>query len=207
MASESSPGTDSKTREDQQLLKQWQCGNEAAFEELFHKYQTRVYSLARRLTRSDADAEDITAETFARAYISLKGISEGANVMPWLFRVAVNLCRDLGRRKTSRRTFSYDEQATVSERESLAITQPDLSQEPLERLQDSEMKQQVAAAIESLPDWQREVIVLFYLQDKSIDETAKILSTRTGTVKSRLSRAREALQSALKEYVTGSKSG
>ncbi|MCC6485310.1 MAG: sigma-70 family RNA polymerase sigma factor [Armatimonadetes bacterium] len=185
--------------EDGRLLQRWKGGDERAFEELYQKYVKRIYSLSVRLTRSATDAEDVTAETFARAYEAFRRIESGSHVLPWLSRVALNLCRDLGRRRASRKTFSYDDQVDGSE--NLAVQTPDVSAEPLSQVMDSELREEISDAIQALPDWQRETIILFYLNHKSVDEIADILKVREGTVKSRLARARDALKIALAEYM------
>lgn len=190
-----------RATEDGRLLERWKGGDERAFETLYQKYLKRIYTLSLRLTRSSTDAEDVTAETFARAYEGLRKVEAGSHVLPWLSRVALNLCRDMGRRRASRKTYSYDDQEPGSE--NLAAQVPDYSSEPLGQVIGSELQGQVFQAINGLPDWQRETIVLFYLGHKSVDEIASILGVREGTVKSRLARARDALKSALAGYVQG----
>lgn len=190
-----------RAAEDQTLLKRWRTGDNQAFEEIFRKYQTRVYSVTLRLTRSVADAEDLTAETFARAYSSLANEDDGARVLPWLYRVAVNLCRDLGRRRAVRKTYSFGDRGNDNHRDNPEDQLPDNSPQPLELAVESEMRKQVAAAIGSLPEPHREVILLFYLEGKSLEEVSKALNLRAGTVKSRLSRARDALRKDLSAYL------
>lgn len=190
-----------RAREDQKLLDRWRSGDTSAFEELFRRHQRRVYSLAYRLTGSQADAEDITAETFARAFDRLNSLRDGAKFLPWLYRVATNLCRDQGRRKSFRKTFSYDQASEDSGGDTLAEQVSDITTEPLEMAVQAETAEEVARAIAKLPDWQREAVVLFYLEDKSVEEVADTLDISPGTVKSRLSRARDALKKIIKPFV------
>lgn len=192
---------DSTTRaaEDQRLIDRWHGGDERAFEEIYQRYLKRIFTLSLRLTRSQTDAEDVTAETFARAYEGLRKVRSGGHLLPWLSRVALNLCRDLGRRRTTRKTYSYDDRGEGQD--NIALQVPDTSSEPLGKVVASELRETVARAVQDLPDWQRETVILFYLNDKSVDEIAKLLDVREGTVKSRLARAREALRGKLSGYV------
>lgn len=198
--------TKGRTAEDQRLLDLWNAGDENAFESIFRKYQKRIYTLALRYTGSVSDAEDIAAETFARAYRHLRGQRSGAMLMPWLFRVTTNQCRDYGRRRTTRKTSSY-----TTEREGsmgdLATSMPDPRPQPHAVAAASETRKAVAMAVGKLPEWQREVVLLFYLEDQCIDDVASTLGISKGTVKSRLFRAREALKAFLGPHVLPEESG
>lgn len=195
------PGPDASQR----LLERHQQGDKEAFEEIFRIYEQRIYRFVLRMVRDVSDAEDITAETFIRAYDGLRKVREGSKILPWLYHVSRNLCRDLGRRKATRKTYSYDAPTGSDEgRQSAADQIPDTAPQPLGMMMDGELREQIEKAISQLPEWQRETVTLFYLEDKDISAVARALGIREGTVKSRLSRARQALKDSLEAYLEAS---
>jgi len=155
-----------------------------------------AYNLARWLTRSDSDAQDVVQDAYLRAFRAFDGL-RGEVMRPWLLAIVRNTSLDwLARHGPGRREVAYDEELhadsdTWNEAAGHAADPQDLAM----RAQD---RRRLDGAIEALPPVFREVIVLRELQECSYEEMARILGVPAGTVMSRLSRARARLAGLLK---------
>jgi RNA polymerase sigma-70 factor (ECF subfamily) len=174
------------------LVRRCQQGDRLAIEVLIRRYQNYVYRLCYLVMRNEQDAEDMTQETFIRAFRALPRfeIREGKNLEGWLYRIAVNACRSRMRRKWYQ-VLPWPDPAPplVSEVEA----QPDRVV-----MQDEE-RQRMMAAIDSLGEKHRLVVVLRYYGGFSNEEIAEALSIPSGTVRSRLHVARKRLRKLLEE--------
>lgn len=151
------------------------------------RYQRRVYAVARRIVRRHEVADDVTQETFIRAYQSLDGFDLERPFGPWICRIAANTAINHIRSKEFREdplpeTFAETAAASVG---------------PERRLQELETRQAVSEALSLLPAEQRAVFVLRAVEELSYKEIAEALDISIGTVMSRLSRAREKLRGFL----------
>ena len=159
----------------------------AAFEQLFHKYQERVYSTAYRMMRDQEDAEDLTQEIFLRAYQRIGKFDFRAAFSTWLYRLAVNLCIDeLRKRKRSANTMPLEEaelQADTNTPEDYVIS--------------SDREKRVWDAINSLKEKERAIIILRDIEGLSYKEIAQVFKCSLGRVKSRLHEARQKLKKTL----------
>lgn len=185
---------------DRELVARVVSGETAAFDTLHHRYYARIYRLAYLQTNNQADAEDIAAETFCRAYERLGqfGFRQCQSIYPWLHRIAVNLCVDQCRDRAAHATVSLDAPLIDGVRsflERLESTQPS----PDELLQREEVRQMVRDSILSLSEDQREAIVYRFLADMSILEIAQAMERNEGAVKSLLHRATLALRKDLEQ--------
>ncbi|NOT33533.1 MAG: sigma-70 family RNA polymerase sigma factor [Candidatus Eisenbacteria bacterium] len=178
------------------LIRSAQRGDQAAFAELVRRYQRTVYRCAYALTRSTADADDLSQETFVRAYRALDRFRVGEPMQPWLLRIATNLAFSLFRSRKRR-------PETPIEPLIEAGMQWGVEDDPAEHLAHAEQKQRVNAAFETLKPEHQAVLTLRVVQDLSYEEIAQSLNIPVGTVMSRLSRARAELKSRLVER-TGS---
>ena len=149
------------------LIKQAKGGGRAAFEELMRAYSGFVYSLAFRMLGKRADAEDVFQETFLRAWSH-----------HWIKRIATDLCID--RLKARQREHAY-ERTQVEEIESW--------QEEEQYAEQGE-NEIVSQLLTLLPATHRAAVVLFYLEDRSVEEVARTLKQKPGTIKVWLFRAR-----------------
>lgn len=190
---------------DQQLLDRWKKGGDTAYEALYRKHLPRIYSIAFRLTGSKEDSEDIAVEVFARGFSSLRGTKDGAKVLPWLIRVAVNLCRDYARRNKVKKSHILDSGELTADAAIDVVA--DVTNEPSRLVAQSELHQALWKYIRTLPEDQREVIVLNYVLQNSVEEVARALDLPTGTVKSRLARARSFLKMRLENWQSSGDSG
>lgn len=178
---------------ERKLVAELKAGNREAFERLLDLYEDKVYNLVHRMVGA-ADAEDVAQDALieiCKAVVSFRGDS---SLGTWVHRVAVNVCLEHRRR---RRPESVPLEAEILEREPDPL--PDLA----ETVMRGEIKGSVNAAIDSLPDLHRDVVVLHELQGLTYAECAEALGCPVGTVKSRLSNAfvklRELLQASAVE--------
>ena len=178
---------------DELLLQRAGEGDQAAFVELYERHRLPVFRFAYRLLGSVENAEDVTHDCFLSLVRKSENFRPGrASLRTYLFAAARNLAlkhfRDAGRDE------SWDELAD----------EPSLTakQEPLRRLLDEELSNQVREAVMSLPPLQREALVLFEYEDLSLSEIAAITQSEVGAIKARLFRAREGLKRILRPYLS-----
>ena len=155
----------------------------------------RLYSLCFRLTGNAPDAEDLSQDTFTRAYRGFGRFEGRSKLSTWLYRIAVNAWKNKLRSKNKLVLFGLFQKNDEGSEDEAAPLDPkgnDPSPEvPLERLESDQLLQR---GLLSLGREDREIIVLRDLEDKSYDELSEILGIPLGTVKSRLARARESLR-------------
>jgi RNA polymerase sigma-70 factor, ECF subfamily len=166
-------------------------GFEVAFEQIYHRYRDRVYSIAYRITCSAVDAMDVVQESFGLVFRKLDTFRSGSLFSTWLFRLVVNCSIDQRRRERSR-SWQSDQLEQVD-----AVTDPHSS--PEAAAQAHEFGGQIHAAVRQLSPKLRAVLALRYLEDMSYDELAATLQLSLGTVKSRLARAHLALERIVRE--------
>lgn len=162
---------------DRELMKAVQNGDLGKLGDLFERHHARIYRFCLRLTGKAQAAEDLTQETFLRALRynrTFKGTSE---FLPWLYRVARNVCNDHFRR-TGVPEYGVDELPDVASDERPAA-------EKLELAEDSD---RLRAALAQLPESRREVLVLSRFEYRKYDEIAQILGCSVGAVKVRAHR-------------------
>jgi RNA polymerase sigma factor (sigma-70 family) len=180
--------TDSHRRADdpaqsELLVIRCQLGERAAFDELIERWHARLWQYARRLTGSDETADDAVQDVWLRVLRGIGQLRDGAKLRPWLFGIARRVLMDRLRERYSAPNESPLDLAN------LAATEPaDIAHDDIEVMEHE---------IERLPVIDREVVVLFYLQQLSLNEIADIAGVPVGTVKSRLHRARQTLRQQL----------
>jgi len=170
---------------DAELVRRFQADDLDAFEQFFERHRTLIYRTAYGLTGDHGAAEEILQDTFVRAYRHRASLRADVSPVPWLHRVALNLCYSrLGRRRLPAGPIGPAEVATLR----------DGSVEPAEWAEREELRQAVRDGIAALPPKHQSVVVLYYLHGLSLQETAAALGIRLGTVKSRLHYALETLR-------------
>ncbi len=173
-----------------QLISQCIAGDEHAIETLIRQFETGVYRLALSITDDEADAYEITQETFITALRSLRDYQEKSSFKAWLYTIAVNLSRGhLRKRKILGRLRAALTSIFRIETQRL----PDPEDEAIQ----SEEEEAVWNSLNQLDERHRIVMVLRYFHELSVVEIAEVLSISEGTVHSRLHNAREKLRSAL----------
>jgi RNA polymerase sigma-70 factor (ECF subfamily) len=174
---------------DEDLMARIARGDEGAFRVLSRRHLTRTLALARRITGSQADAEEIVQEALLRVWVNAPRWRPTAAFRTWFFRVVFNLCLNRKRRKPF---------APLDEAGDPADPTPNAASQ-LERRQGDAV---VAAAIAALPERQRAAIVLTYHDGLSNAETAAVLETSVGGVETLLVRAKRALRASLGPQIT-----
>ena len=176
------------------------AGDSDAFGELVLDNQKKVYNLALKMTGNGEDALDISQEAFIKAFTSLATFRAESRFSVWMYRLTYNLCIDFQRKRARTSTVSlavYDDDGAEGE-----IVIPDVRALPEDEVLRHELGQALSSAIEKLPPKYREIIIMREVTGLSYSDIAVTLYLNEGTVKSRLSRARQLLSSMLIENGT-----
>lgn len=169
--------------DDQECIALALDGNGKAFPALVKRYQDRIYRFILRLIRSPDEASDLTQDTFLRAYQGLARWRPDASFKTWLFRIARNAAFDHLRRVKRVEFVALEDDMEI----------PDPAAGPEAVLETAQRVRILAAALGRLPQDHREILLLREIEDMSYEEIADVLGLNTGTVKSRIARARAAL--------------
>ena len=187
-----------RAEDDRDLVVRARGGDAEAFEAIVRSYQKRVYGVALRMTRRHEVADDIVQETFVRAYSHLDRFEVGRPLAPWLTRIAANLCINY-------LTAAARREQQFAEGDGPAAEPPapraDGEPEPLAELMSLEFRRALDASVQKLPPDQRIVFDLKVHEDMRYEEIADTLDISTGTVMSRLFRARQKLKVMMKDYI------
>lgn len=187
--------------EEKTLIKRAGQGDESAFEELVRAYEKTVYNLTFRMTGNRDDAFDLTQTTFLKAWHAISLFQFDSKFSTWLCRIASNACIDFLRKEKRRNTVSLtvpDEADQLYE-----VTVADERLNPAVIVEAAAQKELVMEALNALPADYRVALSLRTIEDMSYEEIAAVLDVKTGTVKSRISRARE----MLRQHFSGNLSG
>jgi len=179
---------------DEELVRRHLAGDRRAFAVLVERYAGPVFNLAYRLTHDRPEAENIAQETFLRVYQALPQSDWRRPFKPWLFTIAVNLCRDWARR---RRMWTFSDLEDRAGDESGIEALPDEAPLPADRLEEEELRQALQRAVDNLPPAYRAAVVLRYTEGLSYEQIATALDLPLNTVRTHLSRARQRLRAAL----------
>jgi RNA polymerase sigma-70 factor (ECF subfamily) len=184
--------------EDAELVERVKSGHPEAFGELVLRYQDRLFNTCWRICGHMEDARDITQQAFLRAYEALPGFRHESGFYTWIYRVAVNLALSHRRSAARHRLASLDgSPQSGTQAENLTrdrITAADAAERSADT---ADLQRAVAHALQELPEDDRAVLVLRDIEGFDYQEIAGILEVPTGTVKSRLHRARMALREAV----------
>ncbi len=165
------------------------AGDEDAYALLVRRYKDALYRYAERMTGRPDDAADVVQQAFIKGYQSLDRCRDPERVGGWLFRIAVNLCKDQLKGR-ARREVSLETTAPIR-------ATRDLPEEGAER---AEIREEIYRALQALSDEQREAFVLKHVEGWSYDEMAEKLEVSVPALKMRVHRAREQLQGLLEHY-------
>jgi RNA polymerase sigma-70 factor, ECF subfamily len=172
---------------DRELVRRAQANDKEAYEELIKRHQQRVLAVAAGILRRHEDIEDIAQQVFVKAYFSLKRFDGRAAFSTWLYRITLNECWDLLRKKKVRpllyESDLSEEQAQLVASSGSDDTGPDIRQ----RLED---RQRVDRLLEGLEERDKTMLILKEVEGFSIEEIAEVLELNPNTVKVRLFRAR-----------------
>jgi RNA polymerase sigma-70 factor (ECF subfamily) len=187
---------------DEELLTRFCKGQTEAFGALVRRYERELYGYLRRYLGDATLAEDVFQNTFLQVYVKSGQYEAGRPVRPWLYTIATNQAIDALRRNGRHQALSLDqhrEEAGDGDVRSLIEALESQAPGPLDAAQGQERRDRVRAAVERLPDFLRQVLLLAYYQGLKYREIADILGIPVGTVKSRLHAALVKLQEAWRE--------
>ncbi len=177
-----------------------QRGDKSAFDFLVIKYQHRIIQLVNRYVKDAGEAQDLAQETFIKAYRAIGGFRGEAAFYTWLYRIAINTAKnDLVAR--SRRRTDYEVDVQEAETYESAVQLQDL-QTPETELLNEEILTTLKKTIEGLPEEMRVAIMLCEFDGLSYEEIAQAMDCPIGTVRSRIFRAREAIDTVLTPLLT-----
>jgi RNA polymerase sigma-70 factor (ECF subfamily) len=184
------------------LVQRVQRGDKTAFDLLVRKYQHKVVKLVTRYLRNPADAEDVAQEAFIKAYRAMPQFRGDSAFYTWLYRIAINTAKNaIVSRDRNPVEFDLDMQA-IEESQSMQARLADTTT-PESLLQTEEIRTTVTQAIDALPEDLRTAIVLRELEGLSYEDIALAMECPVGTVRSRIFRAREAIDRRLSEVFEG----
>jgi RNA polymerase sigma-70 factor (ECF subfamily) len=185
------------------LLRRLKDRDERAFRELIEAHRDRVYNISFRMLGSRAEAEDVAQEVFIAVFKTIETFRGDSKFSTWLYRVAVNHCKNRIKylaRRHDRDRDELDETTNGQHGAHGAIGGPG-PRAPDHALEAQQMETLIQEAIAELDEEQRVVVVLRDIEDLSIEEICKITDLPDGTVKSRLHRARLVLRKKLQRHV------
>ena len=183
---------------DLDLVKRVQQGDKQAFNLLVVKYQHKIIGLISRFVRDPMEREDIAQEAFVKAYRALPNFRGDSAFYTWLYRIAVNTAKNhlvsAGRRPPAQ-DIDVDEAAFSAQSDRMAdFNTPEAS------AMNDELASAIKQAITDLPESLKEAIILREIEGMSYEEIAQIMDCPIGTVRSRIFRARETIEEAMKIY-------
>jgi RNA polymerase sigma-70 factor (ECF subfamily) len=190
-------------REDAILIRAFQGGDKVAFDELVLKHQHKLFNLCYRFLGDYQEASDSAQETFIKVYRSLKKFRFESAFSTWLYRIAVNTCKNKLKsseyRQREKMVLLDNPISPDNSRPALEIQ--DKTHSPVRELEKKERMRIIQEAINALPPEQREVVTLRDIQGLSYGEIVEITGFNLGTVKSRLARARLELRKKLRSVI------
>ncbi len=184
---------------DQQLVERVQAGDKRAFDLLVLKYQHKIISLVGRYVKDQHEAMDVSQEAFIKAYRALQKFRGDSQFYTWLYRIAINTAKNYlvarGRRPPDQ-DVDVDEQADYGFAEAMTD-----SETPDNLLARDELQDRVFATLESLPDDLKTALSLREFEGLSYEQIAEVMDCPVGTVRSRIFRAREAIDKVVAKYM------
>lgn len=160
-----------------------------AFKILFDRYSKKIYNLIYYMIYNKEDSEDLTQDTFVKAYTSIKTLKKKERFGNWLYHIAINNCRNYLKKYLKFETVELD------------LSLPDPKEISVDSIYNDQLQKHLEMALKSLGHKYREVVILHHIKELNLNEISEILKIPVGTIKSRLARAREHLKSILKNYI------
>ena len=188
--------------DDHTLVQRARSGDERAFRLLVERYQKKVYAVALGMVKDREEAMDVVQEAFVKVHRSLDTFKADATFYTWLYRITVNVCIDVIRRRGAMRSDSveFDERVGHDLAEAnLGAVSSQLGSNPEKAVLQRELGEKIQAALEQIPEKHRAILLLRELDGLSYEELAQVLEIPKGTVMSRLFHARAKVQKLLSE--------
>jgi RNA polymerase sigma factor (sigma-70 family) len=197
---ENSPPPREEGPSDEDLVRQTQEGDPAAFDVLMQRHMPRVYGVVYNMTHNHADTNDLLMETFAKAFRSIQGFKSDSAFYTWIYRIAMNQTLNHLRRNKHRAQVSLDDdESDLNDLPEFMDASMGVDIEKQAELQ--ELQKKLNESLMRLSDEHRAVVTLFDIEGLSHAEIAKTMGCSEGTVRSRLFYAHKQLQKMLKTYI------
>jgi RNA polymerase sigma-70 factor (ECF subfamily) len=184
---------------DSDLVRSFKDGNPIAFERLVIKYQDRIFNLCFRFLGDRHEAEDTAQEVFIKVFKALKRFRSESSFYTWIYRITVNTCKNRVKSldyRRSKKNITLDDER--DSKYSSPVFTSGIDDNPVQVIEKKERIKKVQNAIKDLTSDHRAVIILRDIEGFSYEEISEITGHKLGTVKSRLSRARNDLRKILK---------
>jgi RNA polymerase sigma-70 factor (ECF subfamily) len=175
-------------------------GDRKSFEILVERHEQKIFFVAQRITRTREDAEDVVQQTFQKAFTHLLKFEGRSAFSTWLTRIAITEALMLLRRSRGLREVRIDD-LNGNEESTTPLEVPDASPDPEAVYSQQEQAQMLSAAINELPHGTRRVIQLRELDERSSEETARIMGISVSALKGRMFHGRRKLRERLKQFV------
>lgn len=159
---------------DEELVRRFQRGDEAAFSEFVARHQDRLYRLALLWSYDAQDAHDVVQEAFMRSYTGLMRFAFKAQPTTWMVRIVRNVCHEMNRKRPTTTSTVDDEPDTRT---------------PMQQHATANTVREIRRLVARLPDRQRDVVILRVFEELPVADTARVMGCRPGTVKALLNKA------------------
>jgi RNA polymerase sigma-70 factor (ECF subfamily) len=195
-----------RSQEEAAIVAELKAGSETAYAWLIGEFQQPVYGLVYRIVNDSADAADTTQDVFLKVFRGMKSFHGGSSLKTWIYRIALheaaNRRRWWFRHKAKETSIEPTESDGPSPGENaMQVALTDRADSPFDNVAHREVQKRVDEELRKVPEPYRTTLILRDLEEMSYEEIAEVLEISLGTVKSRLTRGREALRQRLAPYV------
>lgn len=194
---------DQEPAPEESLIERVLEGDEDAFEQIVRRHQRRIYRVAWAILRDESEADSVTQDTFVQAFLHMAKFERRSGLETWLTRIAINRARDVLRGRRWTRLTAWGEDEGPSPLPEPADERPDA-----ERLAASrELQRALDRSVESLSAQQKMIFHMRHYEDRSLEDIAKLLGLRPGTVRAHLFRAIRKIRKDLGAWLPGAAVG
>jgi len=187
-----------KDSDDAELIKETLAGHPRAYDELIRRHSRKLHAMLYQMLGNESDSFDIAQQSFLKAFHALRHFAGKSSFYTWLYTIAANNARNFLRKRKRENTFSIDQTDEHSAPDKdIRLADTSIASDPVRQAEIKDLKQKLAAAIETLSPAHREVVILCDIQGMSYSEISKILNISEGTLRSRLHYAHKQLQGLL----------
>jgi RNA polymerase sigma-70 factor, ECF subfamily len=191
-----------RSHEDDAIVERARAGDRAAFQTLFEKYHRRAFAIAIGVVKRPEDALDVVQDAFIKVHKHIGNFQGSSSFYTWLYRIVMNLAIDHIRK--ARKVTEWGDEVQREDDAGDGTLVPHMPDEnPSKAAIRRELSGKIHAALETLPEYHRAVIVLREVEGMSYEEMAQVLDVPKGTIMSRLFHARRKLQEQLQPYLEG----
>jgi len=194
-----------RSQEESAIVAELKAGSEAAYAWLIGEFQQPVYGLVYRIVNDPADAADTTQDVFLKVFRGMKHFHGESSLKTWIYRIALheaaNRRRWWFRHKAKETSIEPETEANGVSDNAIQLALTDHADSPFESVAHYEVQRRVGEELRKVPEPYRTTLILRDLEEMSYEEIAEVLEVSLGTVKSRLTRGRDALRQRLAPYV------